>query len=202
MHPRRSAVQERSVDTVDAIVEAAAHVFARDGYEGGTTGRIAERAGVTVETVHRYFADKDAILVALVEEHLDGAYAALTPLLTDLVTQSPPIADGVSRMLKALVALHRSHPALHRVLFEEAPRPVALRHRVERTMAAAVEAVTGYLESRPEVVPSDRRIAAHLVVQVAESVTHNLVINPRDGTDPEEYVRQTEQMLVRYLTGR
>ncbi|WP_026909439.1 TetR/AcrR family transcriptional regulator [Patulibacter minatonensis] len=199
---RRTPVQERSVATVDAIVEAAAQVFARHGYEAGTTNRIAERAGVSIGTVYQYFPDKDAILVALVEEHLDGALAALTPLLTDLVVRSPPVEEGIPRMLQALVELHRRHPALHRVLFEEAPRPEALRHRLDRTVGAAVDAVTGYLESRPEVLPPDRRLAAQLVVQIGETVTHNLVINPRDGADPESYVRETEVLLVRYLTGR
>lgn len=188
--------------TVDAIVEAAGHVFAEHGYAAGTPERIADRAGVSLGTVCEQFPDKDAILVALVERHLDDASAALTPLLTDMVIQAPPIADGVGRMLQALVDLHRSHPALHRVLFEEAPRPEALRRRLERTVEAAVSALKGYLDARPEVTAPDRTIAAQLVVQVAETVAHSLVINPRDGADPEAYVRETERMLVRYLTGR
>jgi hypothetical protein len=105
-------------------------------------------------------------------------------------------------MLHALVALHRTHPALHRVLFEEAPRPEPLRRRLDRTVEAAVAAVTGYLQRRPEVKVPDHLVAAQLVVQVAESVTHGLVISPRDGADPDAYVRETERMLVRYLTGR
>lgn len=188
--------------TVDAIIEAAGQVFASHGYAAGTTNRIADRAGVSIGTVYQYFPDKDAILVALVERHLDDAQQALTPLLTDLVTQAPPVEDGVARMLHALVALHRTHPALHRVLFEEAPRPEPLRRRLDRTVEAAVAAVTGYLQRRPEVKVPDHVVAAQLVVQVAESVTHGLVISPRDGADPDAYVRETERMLVRYLTGR
>ena len=199
---RRSPVRERAVVTVDAIIEAAGQVFARHGYAAGTTDRIADHAGVSVGTVYEHFPDKDAILVALVERHLDDAQAALTPLLTDLVTQAPPIEDGVARMLRALVALHRAHPALHRVLFEEAPRPAPLRRRLDRTVESAVEAVQGYLDGRPEVVVPDRLVAAQLVVQVAESVTHGLVISPQGGADPDAYVRETERMLVRYLTGR
>lgn len=200
--PRRTPVREPAAATVESIVGAAAQVFARHGYEGGTAERIAEQAGVSVGTVYERFADKDAILVALAEQHLDGAQAVLTPLLTDLVVRSPPVADGVHRMLEALVALHRTHPALHRVLFEEAPRPEALRRRLGHAMEAAVAAVTGYLEGRPDVVVDDRGLAAQMVVQVAETVTHNLVINPRDDRAPEAYVRETERMLVRYLTGR
>lgn len=201
-NPRRTPVRERAAVTVDAIVDAAAQVFAQHGYAAGTPERIADRAGVSLGTVYEQFPDKDAILVALVERHLDDALAALTPLLTDLITQAPPIEDGVGRMMRALVALHRTHPALHRVLFEEAPRPEALRRRLDRTVASAVEAVNGYLDARPEVKVPDRAVAAQLVVQVAESVTHGLVLNPQGGADPEAYVRETERMLVRYLTGR
>lgn len=195
-------MRERSGATVETILQAAGQVFARHGYEAGTTDRIADRAGVSLGTVHELFADKDAILVALVERHLDDAQRALTPLLTDLVTQSPPVEEGVGRMLRALVDLHRTHPALHRVFFEEAPRPEPLRHRVDRTVAAAVAAVTGYLQRRPEVKVPDLGLAAQLVVQISESVVHGLVISPRDGADPDAYVRETERMLVRYLTGR
>lgn len=201
-HDRRTPVRERSVATIDTILQAAGQVFARHGYEGGTTDRIADHAGVSLGTVNEHFADKDAILVALVERHLDDALRALTPLLTDLVTQAPPVEDGVGRMMRALVDLHRTHPALHRVFFEEAPRPEPLRRRVDRTVEAAVSAVTGYLQRRPEVRVPDLGVAAQLVVQVAESVTHGLVISPRDGADPDAYVRETERMLVRYLTGR
>lgn len=199
---RRTPVRERSAGTTDAIVEAAGRVFARHGYAAGSADLIAASAGVSVGTVNERFPDKDAILVALVERHLDDALSAFTPLLTDLVTQAPPITEGVGRMLRALVALHRSHPALHRVLFEEAPRPAALRRRVDRTVEAAVAAVTGYLEARPEVVPADRGLAAQIVVQVAETITHGLVLSPREDTDPEAYVAEAERMLVRYLTGK
>jgi AcrR family transcriptional regulator len=201
-NPRRTPVQERAVVTVEAIVAAAGQVFAEHGYAAGTPERIADRAGVSLGTVYEQFPDKDAILVALVERHLDDALSALTPLLTDLITQAPPIEDGVCRMLRALVALHRTHPALHRVLFEEAPRPEALRRRLDRTVGAAVEAVRAYLDARPEVKVPDRTVAAQLVVQVAESVTHGLVLSPQGGVDPDAYVRETERMLVRYLTGR
>ena len=48
LKPRRSPRQERSRETVEAILQAAAHVFERHGYAAGTTNRIAERAGVSI----------------------------------------------------------------------------------------------------------------------------------------------------------
>src|ERR1043166_6492147 len=44
--PRKRPRQERSRFTVEAILEAAAEILVRDGYEKLTTNRIADRAGV------------------------------------------------------------------------------------------------------------------------------------------------------------
>jgi hypothetical protein len=105
------------------------------------------------------------------------------------------------RVLQALLVLHRHEPALHRVLFEEAPRPRELRDRLERTFDLASATLARYLASQGEVTVADPRLAAQLVVQSVEAITHGLVIHPRGDIAPEEYVREAVAMLVRYLTG-
>src|SRR5215510_14983354 len=67
---RRAPVQRRSRDTVAAILDAAAGMFAQHGYLRTTTNRIAERAGVSIGSLYEYFPSKDAILIALAEAHL------------------------------------------------------------------------------------------------------------------------------------
>ncbi len=67
--PRKQAVQERSRETVEAVLEGAAQVFERIGFSAATTERIAERAGVSVGTLYQYWPNKDAIAVALMEKH-------------------------------------------------------------------------------------------------------------------------------------
>ncbi len=201
LQPRRTPVQRRSTATLDAIVEAAAQVFERHGYAAGTTNRIADRAGVSIGTLYQYFPNKDAILVALIERHLDEGIAAVAPLLRELIEQPPPVRVGVERLLGALLELHRDRPGLHRVLFEEAPRPAALRRRLEDVASGATEALARYLASRAEVTADDPHLAAALVVQVMEATTHGLVIHPRAGAPPDAYVRAAATMLERYLTG-
>src|SRR5271163_4212783 len=114
LEPRKLPKQPRSEATVQAVLEAAAQVFERHGYAAGTTNRIAERAGVSIGTLYQYFADKDAILVALTEQHLQEGIAALGPLLADLVEDPPPVRAALQRLTDGLLVLHRRHPGLHR----------------------------------------------------------------------------------------
>jgi AcrR family transcriptional regulator len=201
LQPRRRPVQGRSTATVEAIVEAAAQVFERHGYAAGTTNRIAERAGVSIGTLYQYFPNKDAILVALTERHLQEGEGMLAPLLTELIERPPPLRSALERVLQALIELHRHQPTLHRVLFEEAPRPPELRDRLQRTFDQASATLARYLASQPDVTVTDIRLAAQLVVQSIEAVTHGLAIHPHAEIAPDAYAGEAATMLERYLTG-
>jgi hypothetical protein len=87
------------------------------------------------------------------------------------------------------------------VLFEEAPRPPQLRERLERVFELASSALAGYLARAPEATVADPELAAQLVVQTVEAVTHGLVIHPRTQTSPEVYAREAARMLLAYLSG-
>src|SRR5256885_17137254 len=91
LKPRRRPRQERSRETVEAIVEAAAQVFERHGYAAGTTNRIAERAGVSIGSLYQYFPNKDAIVAELARRHIAEIGAVAWPGLEALVENGPPL---------------------------------------------------------------------------------------------------------------
>ncbi len=192
-------MQSRSIETVEAILIAAAQVFERHGYVGGTTNRIAERAGVSIGTLYQYFPNKDAILVALTERHIEDGERLLGPVITELADGPPPVRDALERIMGALLELHAHQPNLHRVLFEEAPRPPRIRRTLDRLFDRACDVLTRYLASRPEVDVADVRLAAQLVVQSVEAITHGLVIHPRATIVAERYAQEAVTMLERYL---
>ncbi|MFN7399386.1 MAG: TetR/AcrR family transcriptional regulator [Sandaracinobacter sp.] len=57
--------QSRSRATVDAILEAAAQVLENEGEPGFNTNAVAERAGVGIGSIYRYFPDKQEILIEM-----------------------------------------------------------------------------------------------------------------------------------------
>jgi AcrR family transcriptional regulator len=198
---RKTPSQARSRLTVDAILEAAARVFEQHGYAAGTTNRIAARAGISIGSLYQYFPNKDAILVALTERHIDEGAAVVAPLLARL-DATTPLDEALRDLTNAMVALHRKRPALHRVLVEEAPRPPQLRARFDALFEAASQAVAEYLRKCPEVSVGDPCLAARMVVQIVESITHSLVIHPAAGATPDSLVDETVQLLCRYLTSQ
>ena len=199
LNPLKEPRQARSRETFEAILQAAAQVFERKGYAGATTNRIAERAGVSIGSLYQYFPNKDAILVALAERHLQQGNERLAPLVAAFATDPPPVREGLELLVDSMIELHADSPRLHRVLFEECPRPAALQERLDAGQQAAVEAVEAWLSRRPEVDIVDTALAAELVVQTIEGVTHRLVIHPQANRAPGDYATETVDLLWRYL---
>src|SRR5579872_7270759 len=66
--PRKQPVQRRSKATVEAVLAAAAHILQERGAAGFNTNAVAARAGVSIGSLYQYFASKDAILLALMQQ--------------------------------------------------------------------------------------------------------------------------------------
>ena len=66
--PKKMPTQARARATYAAIVKGGARVLSERGYAAFTTNRVAERAGVGVASVYEYFANKESIVAAIVEQ--------------------------------------------------------------------------------------------------------------------------------------
>ena len=71
LRPRKTPRQARAQATVDAILEATIQVLLNEGARRLTTTRVAVRAGVSVGTMYQYFPHKEALLYAVLKQHLD-----------------------------------------------------------------------------------------------------------------------------------
>jgi AcrR family transcriptional regulator len=201
LNRRRSPRQERSRETVEAILEAAAQVFERHGYAAGTTNRIAERAGVSIGSLYQYFPNKDAIVVELMHRHLDELEQVAWPALRQLAADPPPLRVGLTAIVRGAVALHEHSPGLHRVLFEELPPPPGTRARLRNIFDQASGLIGEYLRACPGVNAPDPALAGRMIFQVVDDVTHGAVIHPREREHASVYARETVTMLERYLRG-
>lgn len=197
--PRKRAVQARSRATVDAILEATAHILVREGYDRASTNKVAERAGVSIGSLYQYFPGKEALVAALLERHLGEMDAVLRAALPRLAAE--PIDRAARSIVRVMVEAHAVDPALHKVFVEQVPR-IGKLERVEGLEREMTALVRGYLEARrDELVVRDLDLAAFIVVGVVESLTHAAVLSRQDLLG-ERFVEEVSAVVIRYLTGR
>lgn len=198
--PQRAPVQDRSRQTVRFILEAAVQVFESQGIAGGTTARIAERAGVSVGTLYQYFPNKQAVLQALGEAHVAEAAAQIGALLARISGEDWPLPALLQAVVEVAVALHAGNPVLHRMLYEEGLLTADLRARVEALGVELSGIVAGLLARQPAVRAGDRHLMAWFVVETVEHFAHRLVIRPPPPDLAAGAVAELVVLLNRYLT--
>ncbi|TIV25222.1 MAG: TetR/AcrR family transcriptional regulator, partial [Mesorhizobium sp.] len=74
---RKQPRQARSIATVEAIIEAGAHVLSELGWVGFSTNKVAEAAGVSIGSLYQYFPDKLALVEAIRRRHFDHVLSVL-----------------------------------------------------------------------------------------------------------------------------
>lgn len=201
LKPRKLPTQARSKATVEAILGGAAQVFKKVGYAAATTDRIAGRAGVSVGSVYQYFPNKDAILVALTERHIDAGFRLVRELLSKSLVDLPSLEILLRKFVLAMIALHEHEPELHRVLFEEAPLPASLRRQLRKRENEFASEVAVLLEAHPEVRVLDTKLAAYLLVQAVDALVHNSILHPPTDISPQVLTDEAVNMLSAYLKG-
>jgi AcrR family transcriptional regulator len=93
---------ERRAKTRTLLLEAAARVYARRGFDGATLDEVAEEAGFTKGAVYDHFGSKENLLFALLDEHLAAQIAeqvALFDVSRETAERPRPGADRWMREL-------------------------------------------------------------------------------------------------------
>jgi AcrR family transcriptional regulator len=100
--------RERSRRTKARLVEAAAELFLADGYLAVTIEALAERAGVSVQTVYYVFGTKPKILAAVLEATIAGDLDPVPVVEREWVDElrAAPDADAaISLLVDGAVAI-------------------------------------------------------------------------------------------------
>ena len=195
--PRKQPKQERARETVAAILTATARILVREGFEGASTNRIADEAGVSVGSLYQYFPSKEALIKALLERHIRDMYAVLEREMSRLL--SLPLRQAVRELVELMISAHAVEPKLHRVFAEEVPRvgPLERIAEVERRFEKLTQSVLERLADGLR--PRNLEIAAFVVVQSVEALTHSAVLYHPDKLANEEFVDEVVELVVRYL---
>jgi AcrR family transcriptional regulator len=187
---RRTPSQQRSRDTVEILLQAAAQVFDREGTTA-TTNRIAERAGVSVGTLYQYFPNKTGMLQALAEEHVRRSTDRIEVLAADLDARRPAWDDTIRAIAMAAVVEHTDNPRLHELMHRAAPFTPAGSALLADLHARLIALVAGQLVRCDRGGPDPSRTAA-LIVHAADAQLHRVLM--RDADPAAELVRTVDAL--------
>ena len=199
-NPRKSASQQRSRLTVNALLEATARILIREGFDKASTNRIAEVAGVSVGSLYQYFPSKEALVAALIDRHRHETMQVVRGELAEAMNL--PVEPAVRKLIEVAVKAHRIDPRLHRVLTEQIPRVGALE-KVETFSRENYALFRAYLERhRGEIRAADLELAAFMCVTSIEALTHSAVLHLKvaAGDATAALVEEATRLVVGYLT--
>jgi AcrR family transcriptional regulator len=113
---RRIPRQARASQTAAAILEGAAQILETGGLAAFTTNAVAERAGVSIGTLYQYFADKDAVLLALAKQEMAVALAEIGRTLQ--AEAHPEPGSRLHAMVRVMVNAFRGRVRARKAVME------------------------------------------------------------------------------------
>lgn len=189
---RKTPRQARARATVDAILFAAAHILKTDGQSGFTTNRIAEVAGVSIGSLYQYFPNKQAIVDALRERH-DKFYEHEVQEGIER-SISLDFREGLQRMLRQMVVLHRQDTKLH----GEIRRDLVLTGADEREFTQHL--IEFLEEEREQLRPiPDRELTAFIAMTTLQHLIHGVVLHSPERLDNPHYIDELVELAARYF---
>jgi len=186
---RATPRQERSAQTVEAILDAANRVFAEHEVDVATTTMIAKQAGVSVGALYRFFEDKSALALALTERwFLD--FVAIIQRVDALID-----ADGIDAMEDAMAAIiegigdfSRDNPSYFAVM----------RHlRNHKLRELQIDKLAQWFEVSPENLDYDDRYRLGLFV--SEATRALLERAPVEEPARAKYLQEIRALLLPYV---
>jgi AcrR family transcriptional regulator len=194
---RRLPQQARSQQRVDLILDTAADLFAEVGYESMTTNSIAERAGISIGSLYRYFSDKDAILRVLAKRHQEQVRGIFDQVfMGDLVYL--PLNVLLDRLVDPFVELHTACPAYKQILLgsdvstDIAAANEELDQEIVRRMAEVLQLTA------PNVDAERARLVA-TVCKAQVKALLSLVASSQDREFQSQVTAEVKRMLQAYL---
>ncbi|MGH2690958.1 MAG: TetR/AcrR family transcriptional regulator [Actinomycetota bacterium] len=183
-----AAQDVRAAETRERIVDAAFQAVERFGLSRFTMDDVARIAGVSRQSVYRYFDSKDALIVALVyreeEAFIDG--------VRDAHSRHEQLEDAMREAILFCLRTARAHPLLDRLLESEPDALLPfLTTRGGGVIGRARAVIEELASERNDMDPELVHRAADLAVRAIVSYT----LTPSDDP-PEDVAREIARILV------
>ncbi|MFJ8465862.1 TetR family transcriptional regulator [Streptomyces swartbergensis] len=190
---RRAPVQRRSAERLTRILDACAGLLDEVGYDALSTRAVAQRAGVPIGSVYRFFGNKRQMADALAQRNLERFSERVTQRLRE--AGDGGWREAMDAVLDEYLEMKRTAPGFSLVDFGN-QIPVGARqaepnHRVADRLT---ELLSGYLDREPD---EELRRVFLIAVETADTLVHLAFRVAPDGD--EKIIEEMREMLRAYL---
>jgi AcrR family transcriptional regulator len=193
---RRKPRQQRSQQTVEAILGAVVRILKRESAQAVTTNNIAEVAGVSIGSVYQYFPDKRAIFTSLHQRHIEEIDRLIESTL--VANAGSSLESLIRALIEAMVDAHTGDPELYQALFREVPHmaeqtrdfPVRLHGAFRLALASRAKELTPRL---------DFDKAAFVVAHLVDSLSHGAMFRRPQSVSLPAAKEEAVRAILAYL---
>ena len=199
------ALQTRSRETRDRLLDAAEALLRDGGPEKATVPAIARRAKVAVGSVYRRFADKDAVLRSIYQRFFQRSVAANRDALREDRWADVALEPMLRRLVDGMVRGYRFHAPLLAALlrYADGHRDAAFRRQAEEMRADVFAGISRLLLARRDEIthPDPDRAVQFLFVTLGMTLKGYLLQGDRLGTSISwsELSEELQRFAVGYL---
>lgn len=189
--PRRARGQLR----VEALLGAAADVFAAKGFDAATMTEIAAQSDSSIGSLYQFFRTKEAVADALIGEQV----RALWLRLDGLAERAPSLVTSAlgHALAVCFVDFRADHPSFATLIERPGP-PSPLIAGVRRTVRERVETILA--RHAPQADPALLHAMAPVVQHAMKSAVQ--LRADLEGADLKTATRELDAMLSGYLVAR
>jgi AcrR family transcriptional regulator len=195
---RKSPKRDLSKSIFDSILLAAARILPVQGFARSTTNKIAEAAGVSIGSLYQYFPNKESLVAALIERHVDRHVKIVESRLAE--RGEPSVDEVTDFLIRPILDNVREHRQLFKVIGAQVFSVGGLEPIVagRQKLVAIIEAL---LEKNRARLPEGLRPrhASYLIVNSVAGVVEALVFDDCDDAFRAEMVEETISSVKKYL---
>lgn len=195
---QRRPQQQRSKAKVEALLIAGTRILEKQGWAGFNTNAVAALAGVSIGTLYEYFPNKQALIDAIVVEHLSNIRKRLE-IASYYDLKNHGVQELVHIMVDLVIELHKDKPKLHHTLSSEVPLSPAVLTIISDLRKQFVDLVSKALDGQV----TNPFIAAQLLVDASDAAIHRWWINDQGQPLPaQELAEELKSMFTAYLRAK
>lgn len=195
--PRKRPQQLRSQATVDAILDAAAHLFCESGFAATTTNTVAERAGVSIGSLYQYFPNKIALLEALRERHIKGLWEAIGRACDEACAL--PWPGALRHVIAHCSAYNGRHVRLMATLHQELPVHSRTMDRMVLAQSALQQQLRKFLEAHQGSIKVSVDHALFMMPALGRGIFTAAAVEQPHAVESEKLVDDIVSIMLGYL---